>query len=75
MGGTYCPDGRWKKSTQSYSLSLEGKHSHGRSKIRWEDNIILALKQIDYEDDCKTLAQDKVTWHAYVMAAMNLPVP
>ena len=40
----------------------EGTRPHGRPKIRWEDNIIRDLKQVDYEDDWKTLAQDRVKW-------------
>ena len=33
----------------------------GRLKIRWENNIIWDLKEVDYEGDQKTLAQDRVT--------------
>ena len=29
----------------------EGTHPHGRPKIRWEDNIIRDLKEVDYEGD------------------------
>ena len=47
----------------------------GRPKIRWEDNIIRDLKEVDYEDDWKTLAQERLTWHAYILAAVNLRVP
>ena len=50
----------------------EGKSPRVRPKIRWEDNIIRYLKEVDYEGDWKTLAQERVTRHAYVLAAMNL---
>ena len=50
-----------------------GNRPH-RLKIRWEDNIIWSLKKIGYEGDWKTLAQNRVTWHAYVLTAMNLQV-
>ena len=50
-------------------------HTYGRPKIKWEDNIIWDLKEVDYEGDWKTLAQDRVTWSAYILAAMNLRVP
>ena len=38
------------------------------------DNIIRDLKEVDYEGDWKALAQDRLTWCAYVLAAMNLRV-
>ena len=47
----------------------EAKCPRGRPKIRWKDNIIRYLKEVDYEGDWKTLAQDSD------MAAMNLGVP
>ena len=50
----------------------ERKRPRGRPKIGWEDNIIRDLKEVDYEVDWKTLAQDRMTWHAYVM---NFRVP
>ena len=68
-------DGRWKKGTQASSRKTEGKHPYSRPKIRWEDNIIWDLKEVDYEDDWKTLVQDRMTWHAYVLVAMDLRVP
>ena len=39
----------------------EGKRPRDKPKIRWEDNIILDLKEVDYEGEWKTLAQDRVT--------------
>ena len=30
------------------------------------------FKEIDYEGDWKRLARERVTWHAYVLVAMNL---
>ena len=54
---------------------LEEKHPLGRPKIRWEDNIIWDLREVGYESDWKALTQDRVTWHAYVLATMNLQVP
>ena len=43
----------------------EWTRPRGRWKIRWEDNIIRNLVEVDYEGDWKTLAQDRVTWRAY----------
>ena len=53
----------------------EGKPPPDRLKIRWEDNIFRYLKEIDYEGDWKALAQDRVTWRAYVLTTMNRWVP
>ena len=35
-------------------------------KIRWENDITWDLKEVDYEDDWKALAQDRITWRAYI---------
>ena len=51
----------------------EGMHPRGRPKIKWEDNIV--LKEVDYEGDWKTFAQDRLTWCVYVLVAMNHWVP
>ena len=53
----------------------EGKRPRDRPKIMWEDNIIWNLKEVDYESVWKTVVQDRVTWCAYVLAAINLQVP
>ena len=42
----------------------EEKIPLGRPKIRWQDNIIWDLKEVDYEGDWKPLAQDGVKWRA-----------
>ena len=72
MGWACCTDGRWNKSIQASSRKIGGR---GRPKIRCEDNIIRDLKEVDYEGDWKTLAQDRVTWRAYVLMAMNIRIP
>ena len=48
MGEACCTDGRWKKGTQE---KPEGTRPPGRSKIRWKDNIVRDLKEVDYEGD------------------------
>ena len=65
-------DGR--KSHNLLVGKLEGKHAPGRPKIRREDNFIWDLEAVDYECDWKTLAQNRVTWCASVLEAMNLRV-
>ena len=47
----------------------EGKRPRGRPKIRWEDNIVRDLKEVDYEGNWKILAQDRVKWRAYALVA------
>ena len=64
----------WEMEEGGISFFLEkseGKCSRGRPKIKWEDNFNMDLMEINYEGDWKTLAQSRVTWRAYVLAAMN----
>ena len=75
MGRACCKDGRWNKDTQDTSRKTRGDAPHGRSEIRWEDNIIRDLMEIDYEGNWRTLSDDRVTWHAYILLAMNLRIP
>ena len=44
---------------------------YGRPKIKWEDNIFRDFKKIDYEGNQMAFTQDRVTWRAHVLAAMN----
>ena len=54
----------------------EGKRPLGRTRRRWQDNIIMDLQEVccggmDWID----LAQNKDSWRALVNAVMNLLVP
>jgi hypothetical protein len=54
----------------------EGKRPLGRPRRRWEDNIILDLREIGWDDmDWIDLAQDRNQWRAFVNTVMNLRVP
>jgi hypothetical protein len=54
----------------------EGKRLHGRSRLRWEDNIIMGLGEIGWEAvDWIHLAQDRDHCRAVVNTVMNLRVP
>jgi hypothetical protein len=54
----------------------EGKRPHGRPRRRWEDNIIMDLREIWWKAvDWMQLAQDRYQWRALVNTVMNLRVP
>jgi len=54
----------------------EGKKPRGRPRLRWEDNIKMALQEVGCGGtDWISLAQDRDRWQALVNAVMNLRVP
>ena len=54
----------------------EGTRPLGRSRLRWEDNIKIDLKEVGCgRMDWIELAQDRDRWRALVNAVMNLRVP
>jgi len=54
----------------------EGKRPLGRSRRRWEDNIMMNIQAVGCGDvDWIELAQDRDRWRALVTAIMNLRVP
>ncbi|KAJ4435904.1 hypothetical protein ANN_18524 [Periplaneta americana] len=70
---------RMGESRNAYRVLVgrpEGKRPLGRSRRRWEDNIKMDLREVEYDDrEWINLAQDRDRWRAYVRAAMNLRVP
>jgi hypothetical protein len=53
----------------------EGKRPLGRPRRRWEDGIIMDLREIGFgRVDWIRLAQDSYRWRAVVSAVMNLRV-
>ena len=53
-----------------------GMRPLGRSRLRWEDNIIMDLEDICiYSGNWVDSAQDRDYWTALVNAAFNLRVP
>jgi hypothetical protein len=53
----------------------EGKRPLGRPRCRWEDGIIMDLREIGLGVvDWIRLAQDRDRWRAVVSAVMNLRV-
>jgi hypothetical protein len=54
---------------------LEGKRPLGRPRRRWEDNVIMDLREIGWGGmDWIDLAQDRDQWGALVNMVMNLQV-
>jgi hypothetical protein len=53
----------------------EGKRSLGRYKLRWEDNIKMDLKKIEFGVWIGFMTQDMDRWRAFVNTVMNLRVP
>ncbi|KAJ4439605.1 hypothetical protein ANN_07733 [Periplaneta americana] len=54
----------------------EEKRPLEKPRRRWEDNIKMDLREVEYDDkDWINLAQDRDRWGVYVRAAMNLRVP
>jgi hypothetical protein len=54
----------------------EGKRPLGRPRRRWEDNIKMDLREIEWDGmDWIKLAQDRDQWRALVNTVMNFQVP
>jgi hypothetical protein len=54
----------------------EGRRPLGRSRHRWEDNIKMDLREIEFGDvDWIHWAQDRDRWQALVNMVLNLQVP
>jgi hypothetical protein len=54
----------------------EGRRPLGRPRRRWEDNILMDLREIWFGDvDWIHLAQDRGSWRVLVNTVLNLRVP
>jgi hypothetical protein len=53
----------------------DGKRPLGRSRLNWENNIKIDVKEIGWGVDWIELAQDRDRWRALVNAVMNLRIP
>jgi hypothetical protein len=54
----------------------EGRSRLGRPRRRWEDNIKMDIREIEFGDvDWIHLAQDRDRWRALVNTVMSLQVP
>ncbi|KAJ4443847.1 hypothetical protein ANN_05634 [Periplaneta americana] len=67
---------RMGESRNAYRVLVgrpEGKRPLGRPRRRWEDNIKMDLREVEYDGrDWINLPQDRARWRAYVRAGMNL---
>jgi hypothetical protein len=52
----------------------EGKRPLGRTRRRWEDNIMMDLQGVGWCEDWIGLAQDRDNWRALLSAVRNLRV-
>jgi len=53
----------------------QGKRPLGRPRLRWEDIIKMALREVGGSGDWMKLAQDRDRWPAFVNTVMNFRVP
>jgi len=68
--------GREKAYTGFLVGKPEGKRPLGRPRLRWEDNIKMALQEVGCRGmDWIELDQDRDRWRAFVNVVMNLRGP
>jgi hypothetical protein len=53
----------------------EGRRPLRRPRDKWEDNIKIDLREVEWDTDWFDLARDRGRWRALVKAVMNLWVP
>jgi hypothetical protein len=72
MGETCCMNGERKHSYRDLVRKSKGKRPLGISRRRWEDNIVMNLKEIRL--DCVhwiRLTADRGSWRALVSIVIN----
>jgi hypothetical protein len=75
MGGACSTLERDEKYIQNFGLKYEGKRSRGRHRHRWEDNVRIDLRKVEWEDvDWIHPAQGRDQLRALVNTIMNLRI-
>jgi hypothetical protein len=76
MGGTCSAYGGEERRIQGTGGKTEGKRPIIESRLEWEDNIKMDLREVGFRDmDWIELAQDRDRWRALVNAVMNIRIP
>jgi hypothetical protein len=76
MGGVYSTNGEKRNAYRILVGNPNGKRPLGGPRRRWEDNIKMDLREIEWNAmDWIDLAQDMDQWRALVNTVMSLRVP
>jgi hypothetical protein len=77
MGRTCGSYGERRGAYRALEGKPEGRRPLGRPRRRWEDNIKMDLREVEWGGgmDWINLAQDRDRWRALVNAITNLRVP
>jgi hypothetical protein len=76
LAGHVARIGEMKNAYNIMVRKPEGKRSHRRPGLRWENNITMDLREIGLEGvDWMPLPQDWGQWRTLVNTVMNLRVP
>jgi hypothetical protein len=70
--GTY---GGEKRCIQGFSEETSGKKPLGRPRRKWENNIKMDLREVNWGIDWIDLVEDRDGWRDVVITVLNLRVP
>jgi hypothetical protein len=76
MGRACSTNGEKRNEYRILMGKPEGKRPLGIPRRRWEDNIRMDLREVEWGDmDWTDLVQNRHQWRALVNTVMNLRVP